>query len=334
MSTTPKQRAIVSRHHSRRSFMSDALRALGPGGSYDAIRPARALHHLGEQRQLLYSRLLDEEHPPEEASSRAPSPSSFAGHHARTTPQGLPHERAAVLRGALRALTPDGTLADLHVGRSCFWPRTAFGMHMWMLLQDERPDLRPWARVWNARAHERLIIPEAFIQVLGDPSKRDHPEPLRHISNRFHSVLSSKIFYQATRAGRYDLMFDTLSVLVDLADGSHADRHYFPLMRYIRSAVLDGLGLPFALKRLPRPLRTPDAHDAAKLATTTSWRRVAVSYIDPVRADVLELLDRLTRALEAREGVDDPTTLVVGLELYCAGFVDHGARIWRLRPSS
>jgi hypothetical protein len=69
--------------------------------------------------------------------------------------------------------------------------------------------------------------------------------------------------------------------------------------------------------------------DELERTRTLAWRRLtALCLLEPEAV----WSEHLTRALEARGGVGDLTALVVGLDLYCAGFVSHGARVWLTRP--
>ena len=63
-----------------------------------------------------------------------------------------------------------------------------------------------------------------------------------------------------------------------------------------------------------------------------AWRRLANLCMHPLDGEGSGWVELLTRGLEARHGVGDLTALVVGLDLYCAGFFAQGARIWRTRP--
>ncbi len=358
MTETPEQRIIVRKYTTRRVFMLRALRALSKGGPRGNYSTYDARSFFGWDGISLFRQLLDEECPEDDGPILRPSttterPPGLAERHEAMRRANPPHVEVGALAGALRALTPEGTLADLHAGRHCFWPRTSEGLYMWTLLEGERPDLLPWARIWNALEHERLIIPDAFITPLDDAMIQRTSTPILGHGTTLRGVFwSSKVFKKASRGGRYGLMLDALTTLTNLASDASADRFYFPLIRFLRSAVMDGLELPHQLEPPTHddPIMaylpfTPEGFDAVigsydelhpepsepDHTRAQAWRRLATVCFEPVRADTLGWLDRLVGALEARDGVDDPTALIVGLEVYCAGFPDHGTRIWRTR---
>ena len=434
MSETPERREIVRTYARRRDFMVAALRALTHDGPEYAYDDSDARRFFGWERIALFRQLFNEHHGSDERTSTwypDPSELTLSERLARRHPDASPPPpNTRAVAGALRALTPDGTLADLYLGKAFFWPREAVGTHMWTLLREDRPDLAGWARDWTALDHESLIIPVEFTRTLDDEVTAElralgQNKPSRPVGKTDEKLLAwtSRVVHLASQNALFGAILESLVTLTETATGKHANRRYFPLVRQVRAATMSGAGMfrspepveldDDAIARLPDhldkdlealtledltalfrligamlrnrlieledvtlPARAalpdpdligdavaaafpmwnerlerevlpltrgrfdtlvarcddvPASPEALEFTRAMAWRSLTRLCIDPVRDDTPTWLVHLTKALEAREGVDDLTALVVGLELYCAGFAAHGASIWRTR---
>jgi hypothetical protein len=252
----------------------------------------------------------------------------------------------------LRALTPEGTLTDVYAARRAFARLYTLGGEAMTLIEAERPDLAPMAREWAAVLSETTYTPRAFDEHLTRTlspifTLMGAELPAAPPSTARNDERMDWIGGVTRRALWNDLYAPLLEVLLEWVEDRRArgsTYRFHGLMRVVRVAVLDVLGArdlmglpapenlgertPELLERLLTDAMTPPA-DSTLMETTTAWRRIARLCVDPMSDDTPSSLGRTVEALEQSAPQPALTRLVVGLDLYGAGFTELGARVWR-----
>ena len=249
---------------------------------------------------------------------------------------------------ALRALTPDGALADLREVRGLFCAPNEVGHALWALLEQEHPEWMPWMRNWleagecsNQSLHGPLG--QELVGMLLTASRErglvGAPEPTRETG-------SSHLIAWSVLHGLEDVLLSFVRTCTERPEWERSYAHYFHYFRYISGHIKHSSGLVnrhvalYDLDAVEAPLTeasfgTLVAHcegfssdDPA--AQALEWWAMVGMHISPLHNHSMHWLGRITEALEGQRDLSTLTTLLVGLQVYTQMFDDLAVRIWRL----